>query len=168
MSGPQPSPHLDLDRLADLLAGEGSDDDVAHVGQCSGCAGRLDELSVAEVEVAAALAALPAPPLPADLADRLTAALPDGGYVADAPYFMHGRSQRDAEQAADALRRGAASRELEPVALQATMRAQGWQAMFTQFAADWFHPNDRGHRVWADAFWQKISRDVQDLERRPR
>ena len=104
----------------------------------------------------------------AEQADRLTAALPDGAYVADAPYFMHGRSQRDAEQAADALRRGAASRELEPVALQATMRAQGWQAMFTQFAADWFHPNDRGHRVWADAFWQKISGDVQDLKRRPR
>ena len=75
MSGPQSAPHLDLDRLADLLAGEGSDADVAHVGACAGCAGRLDELSVAEVEVAAALAALPAPELPPDLAERLTAAL---------------------------------------------------------------------------------------------
>jgi len=25
--------------------------------------------------------------------------------------------------------------------------------MVTDFAADWFHPNDRGHRVWAQAFW---------------
>ena len=25
--------------------------------------------------------------------------------------------------------------------------------MLTDFAADWFHPNDRGSRVWADAFW---------------
>lgn len=69
------SGHLDLDRLADLLAGEGSDADVAHVGDCAGCAGRLDELAAAEVHVAAVLAALPPPELPAGLADRLTAAL---------------------------------------------------------------------------------------------
>lgn len=75
MSGPQPGPHLDLDRLADLLAGEGGADDVAHVGACSGCAGRLDELSAADAEVAAALAALPPPALPADLVERLSAAL---------------------------------------------------------------------------------------------
>ena len=31
---------------------------------------------------------------------RLTAALPAGSYVADAPYFMHGRWQRDSAQAA--------------------------------------------------------------------
>ena len=67
--------HLDLDRLADLLAGEGTEADVAHVGDCAGCAGRLDELAVAEVEVAASLAALPAPATPPGLADRLAAAL---------------------------------------------------------------------------------------------
>lgn len=91
--------------------------------------------------------------------DRLTASLPRGAYVADAPYFMHGRWQRDAAQAADLLRRGAAADGLRPVPLQAELQAQGWQAMFTQFAADWFHPNDRGHRVWADAFWQQMSAD---------
>lgn len=67
-------PHLSLDALADLLAGEGSDADVAHVGQCAGCSGRLDELAAAEVEVAAVLASLPAPRVPDDLADRLQAA----------------------------------------------------------------------------------------------
>ena len=29
--------------------------------------------------------------------------------------------------------------------------------MLTDFAADWFHPNDRGHRVWADAFWDEMA-----------
>ena len=72
---------------------------------------------------------------------RLTAALPAGALVADAPYFMHGRWERDAQQAAT-----------RPCA----HRSPG--AMLTQFAADWFHPNDRGHRVWADAFWQEIQR----------
>lgn len=67
-------PHLSLDALADLLAGEGSDADVAHVGACAGCSGRLDELANAELEVAAVLASLPAPPVPDDLAARLQAA----------------------------------------------------------------------------------------------
>lgn len=67
--------HLDLDALADLLAGEGSDAHVAHVAGCAGCAGRLDELAAADVEVAAVLATLPPPVVPAGLAQRLTAAL---------------------------------------------------------------------------------------------
>lgn len=69
-----PGPHLDLDALADLLAGEGDDAQVAHVGGCAGCAGRLDELAAADAEVAALLAGLPAPQVPADLAGRLQAA----------------------------------------------------------------------------------------------
>ena len=93
-------------------------------------------------------------------ADRLTAALPDGAYVADVPYFMHGRWERDAAQAAGLLRASASRAGLRPVALHAALRAQGWRAMFTDFAADWFHPNDRGHRVWADAFWHDITPNV--------
>jgi hypothetical protein len=70
------SEHLDLDLLADLLAGEGTDEGVvAHLRHCAGCSGRLDELAAAEEEVVAALAALPPPPVPAGLADRLAAAL---------------------------------------------------------------------------------------------
>ena len=93
-------------------------------------------------------------------ADRLTAALPAGAYVADAPYFMHGRWESDAQQAADLLRASATARGLRPVALHEALREQGQRAMFTQFAADWFHPNDRGHRVWAGAFWREIEADL--------
>ena len=96
-------------------------------------------------------------------AAQLTAALPAGAYLADAPYFMHGRWERDAQQAGETLRAGAVERGLRPVALHEALRAQGWQAMLTQFAADWFHPNDRGHQVWADAFWQAIEVDGAPL-----
>ena len=96
-------------------------------------------------------------------ADRLTASLPKGAYVADAPYFMHGRWQRDAARAADLLTASATREGLRPVPLHEALKAQGWQAMLTQFAADWFHPNDRGHRVWADAFWVQISTDAERL-----
>ena len=90
-------------------------------------------------------------------AARLAAALPAGAYVADAPYFMHGRWERDAARAAAVLRRAAEQNGLRPVALHDALRAEGSRAMVTQFAADWFHPNDRGHRVWADAFWSRMA-----------
>lgn len=99
----------------------------------------------------------------ADETERLTAALSAGAYVADAPYFMHGRWERNAAQAARLLRDAADAHDLRSVALHAALRLQGWKAMLTQFAADWFHPNDRGHRVWADAFWREMSRDVARL-----
>lgn len=93
----------------------------------------------------------------AALADQLAGALPDGAYVADAPYFMHGRWERDSREAADLLAAAAVRRGLRPVALHDAQQARGSQAMLTDFAADWFHPNDRGHRVWADAFWHQMA-----------
>lgn len=65
--------HLDLDALADQLAGVGAGD--AHLSTCATCADRLAELAVAERSVAAVLATLPAPAVPVGLADRITAAL---------------------------------------------------------------------------------------------
>ena len=95
--------------------------------------------------------------------DLSYALVPNGStldYVADAPYFMHGRWERDADQAAGLLRQEAEEDGLRPVALHAALKAQGAKAMLTQFAADWFHPNDRGHRVWADAFWDRMAPEL--------
>lgn len=70
-----PSPHLDLDALADALAGEGDAAGGEHLAGCGSCTSRLDELAAAEVRVVAVLGALPPPALPTDLAGRLEAAL---------------------------------------------------------------------------------------------
>ncbi|WP_353951178.1 SGNH/GDSL hydrolase family protein [Knoellia sp. S7-12] len=94
--------------------------------------------------------------------DRLTSALPSGTYVADVPYFMHGHWERQARQAARMLTTSAVAHGLRPVALHEALEAQGLRAMLNQYAADWFHPNDRGHRVWADAFWQQMSAERGD------
>lgn len=67
--------HLDLDTLADVLADEGEPHDTAHLSACASCTSRLAELQAADARVAAALSTLPPPAVPADLADRLTAAL---------------------------------------------------------------------------------------------
>lgn len=72
----QPSSgHLDLDALADALAGEGDAAAAAHLTGCASCGSRLRELAAAEQRVVAVLSTLPPPDVPADLADRLSAAL---------------------------------------------------------------------------------------------
>ncbi len=86
--------------------------------------------------------------------------LPAGTVIADIPYFMHGRAQDDAGQAAATIRALAQRRGLVVAPLQEAMRTRGWIAMFTDYAADWFHPNDRGHQVWARAFWTVLESRV--------
>jgi len=86
-------------------------------------------------------------------AAELVRQLPAGTLVADVPCFMHGRWERAADQAARVLTRHAKQAGLTVVPLHAALRDLGWKAMATHFAADWFHPNNRGHRAWADTFW---------------
>lgn len=87
---------------------------------------------------------------------QLTARLPAGAVVADVPYFMHGHWERDADEAARTVRRSAESEGLTVVPLHAALQREGWTAMLTQTAADWFHPDDHGYRVWAAAFWPAV------------
>jgi len=88
--------------------------------------------------------------------DELTAALPVGTLIADVPDFMHGRWGDRAAEAAGIVAAGAGAHQLRIVPLHDAQRDRGAGAMLTDFAADWFHPNDRGHRVWADAFWNEL------------
>ena len=88
--------------------------------------------------------------------DELTAALPVGTLIADVPDFMHGRWGDRAAEAAGIVAAGAGAHQLRIVPLHDAQRDRGAGAMLTDFAADWFHPTDRGHRVWADAFWNEL------------
>ena len=88
--------------------------------------------------------------------DELTAALPRSTHIADVPDFMHGRWGDRAVEASGILAASAGAHQLHIVRLHDTQRDRGASAMLTDFAADWFHPNDRGHRVWADAFWNSL------------
>lgn len=91
----------------------------------------------------------------ADL-EALAVGLPAGTVVADVPYFMHGRFQRDASSAAALLCERASGAGMRVAPVHAAMQRRGAAAMVRDFAADLFHPNDRGHRVWADAFWSEV------------
>lgn len=70
-----PTVHLDLDGLADHLAGEL--DAGAHLSGCGGCTARLAELEAADRLVVLALQGLADPPLPDEVADRISAGLAD-------------------------------------------------------------------------------------------
>jgi len=78
--------HLDLDALADVLAGEPASD---HLAGCDACQADLDALQVASAQVTTDLAALPAPALPDDVAARLaglgTPPVASGGTVTTLP-----------------------------------------------------------------------------------
>jgi hypothetical protein len=70
--------HLDLDTLADVLAGV-APEAAEHLMECAHCRAELDELRGASTRTTAALAALPALTVPADIAERLTSALRSEG-----------------------------------------------------------------------------------------
>jgi len=85
----------------------------------------------------------------------LCAALPsDRTVVADVPDFMHGKWEVQSRAAAEMVRRECTARGVTVAPLHAAYEERAWLAMFTLYAADWFHPNNDGHVVWADTIWR--------------
>ncbi len=87
---------------------------------------------------------------------NLVAQLPNITVIADTPYFMHGKWERQAMEASAVLTRQAQSNGLTVAPLHMSMQSKGWLSMFYMYSADWFHPNDKGHEVWHDALWEVI------------
>ncbi|GAA2044704.1 hypothetical protein GCM10009819_34700 [Agromyces tropicus] len=79
-------------------------------------------------------------------------AVPPHALVADLPFFYFPQHERKVAVANDILRRLVDERGLTLVRLHRGTRLGGFRRMFTHFANDWFHPNDHGYRIWADAF----------------
>ncbi len=96
---------------------------------------------------------------------ELTAALPPGSFIADVPWFMAGAWEGNADEAGQVITQEASARGLVKVPLHHALRARGWSSMATDFAADWFHPNDRGYRAWADVFWTAICAENRRVAR---
>lgn len=97
--------------------------------------------------------------------EAILAALPPGSFVGDVPWFLiPGLSRRSAAMAARAEQLIEAYGHHQVPIYQA-MRETGYLRFYTNTAADWFHPNDKGYRSWADLFWATIeaSGRVQEL-----
>lgn len=90
----------------------------------------------------------------------LFAALPAHALVADLPCFHLPRNERKVAEANALLRARAAAQGLTVVPLHATTKRPGLRSIATHVANDLFHPNDRGYRVWAEAFVPSLTAEL--------
>ncbi|MBK7822352.1 MAG: SGNH/GDSL hydrolase family protein [Tessaracoccus sp.] len=88
--------------------------------------------------------------------DEILDGLPAGSFVGDVPWFiipgLEQRSKAMARRAVELIERH--GHHLVPI--YDSMRQEGRLRYYSKTAADWFHPNDRGHLAWADLFWERI------------
>lgn len=91
---------------------------------------------------------------------HLFATLPPFAIVADLPCFHLPHNERKVAAANRIVRLVAADQGLTVAPLHAITKRQGLRSVATQVANDMFHPNDRGYRVWADAFLPAVTADV--------
>ena len=83
--------------------------------------------------------------------------LPRGSVMGLVPNFMHWPFQGRAKRANRAIRR-AASRYGHAVAdIHAATTGLSLRGYMGTFAGDYFHPNHKGHALWADAVWEQLS-----------
>ena len=91
--------------------------------------------------------------------DELFAALPKQTVVAEIPYFGGGRAnkyERMALEATDSIHDSAKKYGLRVAPLHRTTKEGDG---FSTYAADFFHPSDRGYQNWYQAFWEVLSKD---------
>ena len=94
----------------------------------------------------------------------IVAALPKHAIIAEVPCFFFWPAEGRARHANRILRDVAAARGLTVAPLHRRTRAQGpLLAALNQASQDFFHPNDRGYRVWASAFLPAIDRRCAEL-----
>lgn len=85
--------------------------------------------------------------------------LPAGAIVSEIPAFYLGANERNARLANNIVRRLARARGFAIAPLHhMTIRQGVARYALNQVAADFFHPNDRGYRVWASAFIPIVDR----------
>ncbi|WP_227497113.1 SGNH/GDSL hydrolase family protein [Planctomonas psychrotolerans] len=95
---------------------------------------------------------------------RLFSALPASSLVADLPSFHLADGERKVTVANRIVHRAIAANGLTHVPLYKTTRRQTIALALTQVAGDFFHPNDRGYRVWASAFLPALNHAIAKLD----
>lgn len=94
-------------------------------------------------------------------------ALPSATIVGDVPAFYFGVAERRVRIANSIVHRLAAERVMEVAPVyEKTRRQGGARYALNQVAADFFHPNDRGYRVWASAFLPLVDKRFPLADRR--
>jgi acyl-CoA thioesterase-1 len=94
-------------------------------------------------------------------------ALPSHAIVSEVPAFYVGTAEKRARAANAIVHRLADARGFGVAPLHRSTHSQGGaRYALNQVAADFFHPNDRGYRVWASAFLPLLDRRLLLLSMR--
>ncbi len=93
--------------------------------------------------------------------NRVLDALPPHTIVGEVPCFFLPPREGLVQEANGILRTIAAARGLAVAPVHRATRERGLRGVLTEFAADAFHPNDRGYQVWTDAFWPLVEARVE-------
>lgn len=91
---------------------------------------------------------------------RILDALPAHTVVGEVPCFHLPWNDRKVHEANRILHRVAQARGFAVAPLYDATRRRSIRGILTEFAADAFHPNDRGYEVWADVFWPLVAQRV--------
>lgn len=89
--------------------------------------------------------------------DKLLQSLPPGrAVVSDMPYFgtRPEPSNRNARDANQIIRQAAAKYDVPVANLFDSLQNRQTPLIY---ASDFFHPNNRGYRIWYDAFWPQVA-----------
>ncbi|MEY2849184.1 MAG: hypothetical protein RI885_1851 [Actinomycetota bacterium] len=93
----------------------------------------------------------------------LVAGLPGHALVADVPCFYSGRGEVASRAASGIVRRVLDDAGRIPVPLHSATEARTREQVRGDFALDFFHPNDRGYSVWAQAFQSTFLARIDQL-----
>jgi len=98
---------------------------------------------------------------------KLADALPPHAIVADLPCFFFGEAEKRVRIANGIVHQVVGEHGFTLAPLYKATRRQGVaRVALNQASADFFHPNDRGYRVWASAFVPLVDRAVEALPTR--
>ncbi|WP_336662482.1 SGNH/GDSL hydrolase family protein [Leucobacter sp. USHLN154] len=91
---------------------------------------------------------------------QILGALPRHTIVSELPCFHLPWNERKVRVANRMIHAIAGDLGMRVVPLHRATQERGVAGVLTEFAADAFHPNDRGYEVWADTFWPLVEERI--------
>ena len=82
--------------------------------------------------------------------------LPASAVMGLVPHFMHWPYEGRARKANQAIAQAAALRGHRVADIHSATKALSVRGYLATFARDYFHPNEHGHEIWANALWEQF------------
>lgn len=82
--------------------------------------------------------------------------LPAGTVMGLVPHFIHWPYEGRAQRANQAIRQAAGLTGHSVADIHSATKALSLPGYLATFSRDYFHPNERGHEIWADALWEQF------------